>query len=332
MKYLFFDIECCDGKHMCEFGYVLADERLRELERKCIIINPEAKMRLTGRKDHRDMTLHFTQEEYDQAPTFPHFYQQIASLLQQSDCQIVGFSLANDKGFLRNACKRYQLPPIDFTFVDVQKLYKSYSGASHVTSVEKIMQSLDLPLLKLHKSDEDALSVLMILQVLCKREKASTFDELMSKMQECIDVNRQRAQVRSQRYFCKKVIDGGKNARKKYLKEKLQQFSQLPVVANEFFIGKQVGVSYCLYENRYFEFVALIEQLYRNGATYQHQIYQCDLLIEYEELGQVDERKQRALEAISQGIPVKIISLKQALQLLGVTQLEQLGKKHRPKV
>lgn len=25
MKYLFFDIECCDGHHICEFGYVLIE-------------------------------------------------------------------------------------------------------------------------------------------------------------------------------------------------------------------------------------------------------------------------------------------------------------------
>lgn len=27
MRYLAFDIECCDGKHICEFGYVITDEK-----------------------------------------------------------------------------------------------------------------------------------------------------------------------------------------------------------------------------------------------------------------------------------------------------------------
>ena len=38
MKYLGFDIECCDGQHICEFGYVLIDENFSVLERDCITI------------------------------------------------------------------------------------------------------------------------------------------------------------------------------------------------------------------------------------------------------------------------------------------------------
>ena len=26
MRYLAFDIECCDGKHICEFGYVITED------------------------------------------------------------------------------------------------------------------------------------------------------------------------------------------------------------------------------------------------------------------------------------------------------------------
>lgn len=43
MKYLSFDIECCDGRHICEFGYVVADEKFNVLERDCITMNPEYK-------------------------------------------------------------------------------------------------------------------------------------------------------------------------------------------------------------------------------------------------------------------------------------------------
>lgn len=41
MKYLSFDIECCDVQHICEFGYVIIDEQLNVLERDRITINPE---------------------------------------------------------------------------------------------------------------------------------------------------------------------------------------------------------------------------------------------------------------------------------------------------
>lgn len=32
MDYLFFDIECCDGRNICEFGYVVADENLKPIK------------------------------------------------------------------------------------------------------------------------------------------------------------------------------------------------------------------------------------------------------------------------------------------------------------
>lgn len=33
MNYLFFDIECCDGAHICEFGYVLTNDKFEVLDR-----------------------------------------------------------------------------------------------------------------------------------------------------------------------------------------------------------------------------------------------------------------------------------------------------------
>lgn len=33
MRYLAFDIECCDGKHICEFGYVITDEKFNIIKK-----------------------------------------------------------------------------------------------------------------------------------------------------------------------------------------------------------------------------------------------------------------------------------------------------------
>ena len=48
MNYLVFDIECCDGRHICEFGYVLADAAFRVLERGVMTIAPEKPFDLGG--------------------------------------------------------------------------------------------------------------------------------------------------------------------------------------------------------------------------------------------------------------------------------------------
>ena len=57
MNYLFFDIECADGTHMCSFGYVLVDEKFNILEKDDILINPKCAFRL-GRDefDHKIRT------------------------------------------------------------------------------------------------------------------------------------------------------------------------------------------------------------------------------------------------------------------------------------
>ena len=96
MKYLSFDIECCDGQHICEFGYVLIDEQFNVLERDCITINPEYKFKLTGRERESDISLAFPEEVYYNSPTFDFYYERIKSIFTMSDCQIIGFSLSND--------------------------------------------------------------------------------------------------------------------------------------------------------------------------------------------------------------------------------------------
>ena len=46
MNYLFFDIECCDGNHICSFGYVICDEHFNILKKEDIIMNPQKKFKL----------------------------------------------------------------------------------------------------------------------------------------------------------------------------------------------------------------------------------------------------------------------------------------------
>ena len=80
MKYLVFDIECCDGQHICEFGYVFIDENFSVLERDYITINPEHKFKLTGREHESDITLAFSEEIYFNSPTFDYYYDRIRSV------------------------------------------------------------------------------------------------------------------------------------------------------------------------------------------------------------------------------------------------------------
>ena len=125
MRYLFFDIECSEGKSMCSFGYVLTDEKFRILEKDDILMNPEAIFH-TGawgkknREAYPGIEMAYPKEVFLKSPTFPALYEKIKSLIEYKDQTVIGFSHKNDTVFLDNACKRYNLPSIDYDFVDVQ--------------------------------------------------------------------------------------------------------------------------------------------------------------------------------------------------------------------
>ena len=157
MKYLFFDIECCDGVHICEFGYVLTNDKFEILDRDFFLINPEREFNLTGRKDQRDLQLHFSEEEYYNSPLFTKYYGRIKNLIEAKDQLVIGHAISNDAGFLRTACRIYQRPPINFEFYDSQKMYSELFNNKHSISLENAGEKLHLEKVKyLHKSDDDA--------------------------------------------------------------------------------------------------------------------------------------------------------------------------------
>lgn len=169
MKYLFFDIECCDGAHICEFGYVLTNDKFEILDRDFFLINPERKFNLTGRKDQRDLQLHFSKEEYYNSPLFTEYYGRIKNLIEAKDQLVIGHAISNDAGFLRTACRIYKRPPINFEFYDSQKMYSEFFNNKSSISLENAGEKLHLKKVKyLHKSDDDALLTMTLVRSMCE--------------------------------------------------------------------------------------------------------------------------------------------------------------------
>ena len=169
MRYLAFDIECCDGKHICEFGYVITDEKFNIINKSVITINPESKFNLVGRPGSRDLYLSFSEEQYYNSPIFTTYYDDIKNLLEYPEQIVVGHAIGNDADFLRTACKRYNLSSINFQFFDSQKAYSEYANIKKRVSLENAENemSLEKPE-KLHKSDDDALLSLRLVQAMCQ--------------------------------------------------------------------------------------------------------------------------------------------------------------------
>ena len=168
MRYLFFDIECCDGEHICEFGYVITDDKFKKLDKQVIKINPDKPFCLKGREKQADITLFFTEKEYYESPLFNVYYDRIKKLIEYPDQIIIGHAINHDAAFLRTACKRYGLGPINFNFVDSQKIYSEFSNDKDRISLEKAeaIFSLEKPEFR-HKSDEDAYLTAQLVERMC---------------------------------------------------------------------------------------------------------------------------------------------------------------------
>ena len=129
MKYLFIDIEACDGSWgLCEFGYVYTNEKFEILKKDLILINPKRKFKLVGRKKHSDLVLAFKEEEYQDAPSFIKGYKEIKEILEEKDVIVFGYAILNDIEFLRKACNRYHLDDFNFKAYDIQKFVFYYDS------------------------------------------------------------------------------------------------------------------------------------------------------------------------------------------------------------
>ncbi|MDE5562422.1 MAG: hypothetical protein K2J01_02610 [Clostridiales bacterium] len=170
MKFLFFDIECADcykkGRGViCEFGYVLTDDRLNVTGRDTLLVAPEVKFNPYVIKN----LLAFTEKKYNTAPTFRERHDEIRALLADKDTVVIGHTTSTDAGYLNYATKRYKLPPIDFEFFDIKKIHKHQTNAKEFASLENMLKEFNLDFDgRLHKSEDDAYLTMLAFKALCQ--------------------------------------------------------------------------------------------------------------------------------------------------------------------
>ena len=170
MKYLFFDIECAnclkgEGK-ICSFGYVLTDEVFKIIKKKDILIDPKAPFLLGSARTGEGIKLAYPLFRFSWAHTFPFYYQEIKRLLIDKDTLPIGFATDQDINFLLYTCERYSLPTIYFNYVDVQKIEQFLSESHQPRGLDKLIEIYNLEKHIYHRSDEDALMTLEILEKL----------------------------------------------------------------------------------------------------------------------------------------------------------------------
>lgn len=343
MKYLFFDIECSDGKHICSFGYVLTDCNFVVLEKKDILINPEAifhtgawsKAKRERSEKDRGITLAYPKEAFTSSPKFTAFYNEIKDLLTDADTKVIGFACDNDARFIMWATERYKLEFITYTLYDIQRAYREYKELTCQPALEKALEDFNVDVSEhvAHRSDEDAEVTMLVAKGLIER-LGITLDELFEKYPSCqgrvedgkIEFTRVEGSV----------CDGGRYTGTNLTRRNYKIF-QSHIRKTKPASGKNLplkGEKICfstLFEDKHFsEMLVLIELISKNGGKCVTRAAEATIYVEIEST-KVCRRLRVIDDRISRGKAVRKMNIDEFLAIFNITYADVLamGEKFR---
>lgn len=336
MDYLFYDIECSDGRHMCSFGYVITDEYFNILEKADILINPEAIFH-TGawskknREKDPGIELAYPKERFKANPTFPARYERIQRLLQHDDRKIIGFSHHNDALFLTVACKRYELPIIDYKFYDAQEMFGESRNIVNQVALNAIAEALEVDLSKLvqHRSDDDAEASMLVTKALCE-DLGLTLEELIGHCPRCAGEVTAEGKCK---YYVREAKRAEKRMRAAAVRsnrmttKNLEEFKKYvrglkpdPILELTF-RGKKVTLN-SPYEYKHFKETCLIaKEIAARGGKYVRMGSEADIYVA-DEQGKRCMRLPHVKRAIAAGKAVETITMGELLTRLSLTEKE----------
>ncbi|MFI3229894.1 MAG: hypothetical protein R3Y23_07050 [Bacillota bacterium] len=319
MAIIVFDIECADGRNICSFGYVIADNNLEVKVKRDIIINP----RIGRIRVHKlAPPLPYPIGEFHKAPDFTFCYDEIKGLLSNPENKVFGFSTMNDAIFLNTACQRYGLPHIEFKFYDCQRMYGKLHDQGQQIGLETLANQYEIEVEHIHKSDDDALTTLAVLSKMCK-ENNCNIDELLALDSDSYAYNRAEYIEFSTAWKKEKAITLGANLKGVNLRihsrvilwqHRFKEKTQLNGVAGKTFCMSR------LFERIHFkESVYLIKLINENGGKYVSNVEKSNIFVSY------GEPSDRQLTAELHPDTISVIEMKALYALLGVTKEEVIA-------
>ena len=172
MKYLFIDFEFSNcymnEPKICEFGYVLCDEKFKIIEDKDILINPGKGG--TFQPTHRGVFSYYhPMNMYYKSREYPYFYESIKKLLTDKDTIVFGFAVDGDINSIFTGNKRYRLEQYEIIAYDVQRLLDEFIESGQKLSLEKVFSDMfhdrdEFYDVVPHKPDDDAYMTMLILK------------------------------------------------------------------------------------------------------------------------------------------------------------------------
>ena len=173
--YLFFDIECAncfDGEgKMCSFGYVITDAGFNVLETQDIVMNPQAEFDWYLFSPKNRCPLAYSRDYFRHQHPFEDWYKSIKELLTAPYRKVIGFASPNDVGFVVTACRRYNLPVINFAAYDSEPVLDRINGEKKGLEAWNEFYHTDTSELKAHRSCDDAMMTMFAVKALCAAQK-----------------------------------------------------------------------------------------------------------------------------------------------------------------
>ena len=266
----------------------------------------------------------FPEEVYYNSPKFDFYYDRIKSILTTPDCQIVGFSLSNDAGFLATAYELYGKEPISFTYYDFQKLYQGYTKAKNRTSVEGLVAELQIPDITLHKSDDDSWAVVRALQIISEKEQLTLSETLKMLKKRNNDYRAERAKEHNLSLI-EKINGGNLKAQNEFMKNFIHRLELSEEKKDDLFFCKSVCISSHFQKKRFNEFLAIIV---KNLCEYAKRYEYTGILPEkfwrildtfpslVKNIVDLSDEKFKGLGHISLPVKSELIDFVESLQLL----------------
>lgn len=339
MRYLVFDLEYATSKggvsKICEFGYVVTNEKYEIIEKGNFIIDPSINR---NEWDYRVVRRILTRKiwEYEKSPRFDEYYEEIVDLINEAD-YVLGHSLDGDAKALNDECKRYGLRSIDFDFYDIKLFYKAFNNSRKDTSVTNILSELKIEGDKNeHAAEADAYNTMLELKTmleilnlsleelieLCPEAKNKNNDYVV----ESIAINQM---IREEKFEKELESTGDNTLRRGHKNSRLfLQFLdnvQPQVEYDKKLQGLKFSISINYEENHYKQMLNIVQLLCNYGATYVMKASLADIFVKYDILledGTIKpcSKLKYVTEGCTNGSKIKIISFESFMDMLGISE------------
>lgn len=262
-SYVFFDCECANtfdgiGK-ICSLGYVIADDDLNVIESEDVVMNPECEFDWYLFSGKGDCKLAYSKDYFRIKPNFDSYYKDIKKLFTTGNRYIAGYAVANDVGFVNNACERYNRDYIQFRAFDLERyLNKKYEKRQKLVEWAEEF-GVNVAKYQSHKSVDDAMMTMLCLKAECMKTGKSV-EEILLEDKEMFVSNEQI------------LIQAEERAYRKEMTEKIKRLygkkSSKP--SHKTVLNQKFEFDHKLLKDVDTAFV-LIKKIYDNGGvTYEH--------------------------------------------------------------